>query len=73
MSSQKSLDSPMKKNNGKTSGGSYGQSLKIIGNESGGLFKKNSISIRDTGTPGKCTPLNVKSQKTISSGVDSTK
>ena len=66
MSSQKSLESPMKK---KTNG----QSLKIIGGESGGLFKKKSVSIRETGTPGKLGGVDGKSQKTISSGVDSHK
>ncbi len=61
MSSQKSLESPMKKKGD-------GQSLKIIGGQNNGVFKKKSVSIRETGTPGKIGEGNGKSQKTISSG-----
>ena len=37
------------------------------------MFKKKSVSIRETGTPVKSSPLNVKSQKALISGAESQK
>jgi hypothetical protein len=68
VSSQKSLESPLKKNN--KAAGQISKSVNVEGNM---MFKKKSVSIRDTGTPVKSSPLEIKSQKTINSGTESQK
>jgi hypothetical protein len=63
VSSQKGLESPLKRNNK-----AGGQSSKSGNGEGNLMFKKKSVSIRETGTAVKSSPLEINSQKTINRG-----
>jgi hypothetical protein len=59
------MESPSKSNK---KIGFTNQSSKSINVESNTMFKKKSASIREVNTPGKSSPLNTKSLRTINLG-----